>query len=282
MRNTVQKLIIIPAALQGVSNPCQSPSLTPPVWLSKKRIRSKEGQTELSFYFTKQRPEKSGIDDIEDIGRLMVTPSRPRSLLPQSRLELDSSNNIITTSAVLKESGNIENTTPKKVLQDTQKSGSERKEQEMKRVTSGDLIKQVPKITESFTNWLKAQKEVWKVLPVELKTQKIQRRSIRNFTVDKRMAGVSGATMTARQVAQAQINAQFYNTYLHWHILEVRETGPGIFKVFIIPQNPMNGEFATQEAIPFSLQELRVVYFNSKVKQETSHLYQQVEKALPR
>ena len=76
---TIQKIITIPAALQGISNPV--PRIQHPDWLHKKIMEKNDThkQRKISEMFTITQKPKPVITDIEDMGNSNRSPLKPKN-----------------------------------------------------------------------------------------------------------------------------------------------------------------------------------------------------------
>ncbi|KAK5080592.1 DNA polymerase epsilon catalytic subunit [Lithohypha guttulata] len=190
--SVIQKLITIPAALQKVDGGNPVPRIAHPEWLAK-RIRMKEDkfqQKKLNGYFEKQ---PLGQTNLNLLDRKMPGPV------------------------------DIEDMLDEQVKTQSRPMDKKRKIQE--KAPPADpyaaLPKDVPPIDGSYTNWLRYQKQKWKI-------QKQARARRKQLFGEKPNAGTDALTSMFRNQAEMT----FMDT---WQILQLREgDAPGEVKAFIL------------------------------------------------
>lgn len=216
LAGAIQKIISIPAALQGVENPC--PDVKLPDWLHK-RVREKldkKTQKDLKRMFQAQfaagaplAGKDLNVVDIED-GGLRSTPSRPRA---RSVLQ----------------NGDIPRT-PEQVST----------VHHAPRTPESTSATEAPDRAKDYDGWLKFYKSKWKTLRANLKRQRIEDEKERaqaerdgGMVRRKRRSGAVGldAFIESREEVVA---------HSIMHIIQVEETRtPGLFAVWVYVNGAM-------------------------------------------
>jgi len=219
LAGAIQKIISIPAALQGVENPC--PDVTHPDWLNK-RIREKNDkfmQRDLRKMFQKQIAEgvplagkDLNIFDMEDGGAKASTPSRPR--VRTFRRDADA---------------------PQTPEQMTTPSGRGPRTPGSASVDAG-----VPDRATDYDGWLKHSKSKWKALRTNITRQRIeeekeQARIEREGGVTRRRRRSDAFGMEAFLESREETIA-----LSTMHIIQVEATQtPGLFNVWLFVNGSM-------------------------------------------
>ncbi|XP_031567678.1 DNA polymerase epsilon catalytic subunit A-like [Actinia tenebrosa] len=270
LNSAIQKIITIPAALQGVSNPV--PRCAHPPWLHKRLLEKNDvfKQQKISEMFTrlpKQKqheeiddgssptPSPGQITDIEDMG----SGTRPNgSLRPmatkrkrcQMEAEVDTSQNQSTSS--------------KKTTNDVDLSKSWRE-------VLGEQPEWGPSKEEKDA-WVSFHKKKWEYQSKQRAERKRLRQEANNMGMSLGVRGggsKTGMTSFIRQQARSLLNTP-------WQIVQIAETSsPGVFKVWALIGSDLH---TVKVNVP------RIFYVNSRCakEEEEGTIWRRVSKTLPR
>jgi len=232
LAKTIQKIITIPAVMQGLPNPF--PKVAHPDWLKKKIRESKEGQRKLDCFLSKAVPVTKDINleyhdsgDIEDLDRVQT---------------------MIATGGV--ESQQKKPSAPKQMeIEDQKKSETDQIQGTLK-----EIVKTCPKPTENFDEWLKCQQNIWKL-----------ERKLGN-EVTSGMIGPTKKGITNYFKMQEEMVGKSL-----WHILEISElqNNPGYLKVWFIAEHEEKGG-KVFNLFSMNLHVKRTFYINSRTAQTDS------------
>ena len=276
--NCIQKIVTIPAALQGVNNPV--PRVPHPDWLEnmKKKKIELACQPKITEIFKKKTDVPitpiSTRTPRSSQTRKRPTPAVFMEDLPDSHLntddlvELDESGNIVKRARMEDSSGNIQVTPSrmsnwliKKKINQTQTPPTQVISK--KRNEEGPIEKKTWK-NDGFHEWLRFLKRKWKK----------QRTDRKNFL--RSNASMINSSMSFGGRTNLESMLAFNRDKLsreNWHILQVAETkSPGIFDVFAFVGGVLK---------KFSLNIPRVFYVNYLNKLENPG-GKPVQKILPR
>lgn len=252
LNSCIQKIITIPAALQGVSNPV--PRCVHPDWLRKRLLEKNDifQQQRITDMFSKapkkvqEAPPDGESVDIEDIGnkkRLLTTPSPP-VVNKKRKVDKKVADSEFVESDLTK--------SWKAVLGNPPPQGETKEEQQV---------------------WVKYQKRKWEFQRLQRSAARESRRQLRkeglNVDTQRRLTGPkSGLDNFFQKQARSILETP-------WEIIQVAESDTaGVYKVFAM----VNSELHCMKVnVP------RMFYVNSKkLKEGEGATWRKVNKILPR
>lgn len=231
LASTIQKIITIPAALQDVENPV--PRIPHPDWLERKvnAKHDKFKQKKLSNFFQKASPkdDSAKIVDIEDIGK---------------------SKDQLTAASIMPKVGKVSKVSKRTVAS----VDVEAPEEEFMTLPS-----EAPSIDGPYSEWLKYQKQVWKLQ----KQERARHKQVFGQATAHRSTGI--ASMIQNQVEQAYSSE-------NWSIVQVASSErPGEIKVTV----SITGKLQTVKVkVP------RKFYVNFKTGRRVPS-FEEIQKQLP-
>eukprot|EP01022_Parablepharisma_sp_SALTPOND_P011850 TRINITY_DN1509_c0_g2_i1.p1 TRINITY_DN1509_c0_g2~~TRINITY_DN1509_c0_g2_i1.p1 ORF type:complete len:2157 (+),score=297.67 TRINITY_DN1509_c0_g2_i1:3876-10346(+) len=205
LAKTIQKIVTIPAVMQGMTNPF--PKVAHPEWLKKKLRDFKEGQRKLDHFLSKAIPSATAlnptIQDIEDLDK---------PLAPMEDIEPTKKGR-----------------TPKKQLEPEEAKKAEVEEMHN---SLKELAKTCPSPQDNFDEWLKHQQEIWKLERKlgsdAVKGMMVSKKGLTNYLkMQEEMVGKS--LWHVLEITELPSNPGYLKV---WFIAEHDERGSKVFNLF--------------------------------------------------
>ncbi|KAB7504214.1 DNA polymerase epsilon catalytic subunit A [Armadillidium nasatum] len=271
LSGTIQKIITIPAALQGVPNPV--PRVQHPDWLHKRVLERadtfKQRRITDMFSVVAKPSSKSSESNLnqnkatnsksQDLFATQPTPDLEDILTPQST---NKSVPVVTVSAKRKRP----NTTSEFSEDDVHKSWRE-------------VLGNPPKMgntKESVTAWISFQKRKWEFQKLQRENQ-VKRLRTSDYSTPKVRGSATVRDRPSKSIGEFLKRAQRTLLDMPWQIVQIAETSsPGQFRLWCLVGQDLH---ALKLVIP------RVFYVNQrspKEETESNGVWRKVNKILPR
>uniref|UniRef100_A0AC34GQD3 DNA polymerase epsilon catalytic subunit n=1 Tax=Panagrolaimus sp. ES5 TaxID=591445 RepID=A0AC34GQD3_9BILA len=272
----IQKIVTIPAALQGISNPV--PRVAHPDWLEKLKRQKIEmaAQPKISDIFKKVAPTTPKSTRSQTTTPLRKRPmpaifedDRRRENLDDEIMEIDGDRNPVKRKRV-EEDSTIIPITPSRLTgwlkkkKDTvtpTQSSSTQIEQE-----TTELPARKTWAKDGFNEWLTYMKKKWSRMRADRKAHK---RNLLHSATKGSATPLAGRTRLDQMLAsnRERIQSEF------WHIIQINETkNPGVFDVFALVDGNMRR---------FMLNVPRIIYIND-INERFPKNGRRVQKILPK
>lgn len=286
--NAIQKIITIPAAMQGVDNPV--PRIRHPDWLFKK-VRERDAkakQTTLDLGMFRQTSKENGLvadreqEEMEGSGEEDASEGeRSRGMDNEETGAMDVDLEDLGKTAC--KAGDHKRGQPTVALAKRRSSGGKRelevdvRDDQENQGPEGDapLQQKVPNRHEDYKGWVAHQKRKWREVRHERKKRKLELSRKKPGTGELEQQQAQAAA-PARNVGEFLRKHQTSVTHSHWQILQLVATStPGTYKCWVVVDQ---GLYAIPVRIP------RCFYVNSKLPPDnpaTQALGRRVKKTLP-
>ena len=227
LAKTIQKIVTIPAVMQGLPNPV--PKVVHPEWLKKKLKESKQGQRKLDMFLSKAIPQpSSSLVDIEDLS----SPAMPMEDVAKPAAS--------STPAKTKKPV-VDPEESKRVLADGM-------QEDVKK-----LAKECPQPGNDFDGWLKSQLEIWK----------IERKLGTETFAKARQTGNSKGLISYLKMQEEVVG----NSIWHVLEISELPNNPGYLKVWFIAEHEERMGGKVFNMFTMNLHMKRTFYINSRAAQ---------------
>jgi len=253
LAGTIMKIITIPAALQGITNPV--PRVRHPDWLHKKIMEKNDvlKQRKISEMFTRGPKKAVAKTDQEN-----TNPDGEQDMFAEV-------NDIEETGGARKPFG-LKNVSISNKRTDNKRKASEENKDDLSK-TWRQVLGNPPKKSDGLVAWIKFQKKKWQFQAKQKMSGDGKRR--RNSGDGVKRAGPVTLGGFLKRAQRTLLDTP-------WQVIQIAETGkPGLYKVWALVGSDLHC---------IKLVVKRIFYVNQKTAKDspTGDMYRKIQKTLPR